>query len=250
MKDLMVHVERAVRPVRANERRKLAMRRELLAHLTAIYDEEKARHSDDPAALRAALERFGEPAVLTRDLQAAVPLAERLLNVPIPGLWRPEERYEEPTALRAAHGILLATVAGYLAAVPFLGPLPASHPPALMPARAAGAAWVAAIVVLAAVFIFLANIVYETARRPAGRSAWLKAGAATALALAVHAASTAVTAVLVGVDLDAVAAGLPYSLLFTAFMFLALAAAAPVLEWSARPYREWLTLDLPPAASS
>ena len=80
MNELMIHVERAVRPIQARERRKLAMRRELLAHLTFIYEEEMARHPDDePAALRAALERFGEPAELRRELQASVPLWERVL---------------------------------------------------------------------------------------------------------------------------------------------------------------------------
>jgi hypothetical protein len=77
MRDLMVLVERAVRPVRAGERRKLRMRDELLAHLTAVYEEEKARRGDDPAALAAAAERFGDPADLTRELQAAVPAGER-----------------------------------------------------------------------------------------------------------------------------------------------------------------------------
>ena len=43
MNELMVHVERAVRPVRANPARKFKMRQELLAHLTGIYDEELAR---------------------------------------------------------------------------------------------------------------------------------------------------------------------------------------------------------------
>ena len=39
MNELMVHVERAVRPVRAGPARKLKMRQELLAHLSGIYDE-------------------------------------------------------------------------------------------------------------------------------------------------------------------------------------------------------------------
>ena len=40
MKRLKICVERAVRPVRALDGRKDAMREELLAHLTAIYGEE------------------------------------------------------------------------------------------------------------------------------------------------------------------------------------------------------------------
>src|SRR4051812_28661698 len=91
MKALMIHVERAVRPVRAGGKRKLAMRRELLAHLTAIYDEENARLGDETAALQAALARFGEPAQLTKELQETVPYVERFFNAPLtkPGTMRP-----------------------------------------------------------------------------------------------------------------------------------------------------------------
>ena len=86
MKELMVHVERAVRPVRAEPARKLKMRRELLAHLTSIYEEERARRSDPAAARAEALRRFGEPAALTRELQDSVPALERILHTPIPAL--------------------------------------------------------------------------------------------------------------------------------------------------------------------
>src|SRR5688500_11453532 len=88
MNELMVHVERAVRPVRASRRRKLAMRRELLAHLTASYEQELSRRGDEQAALRAALERFGAPAELTRELQAAVPWLERVLFASVSGTMR------------------------------------------------------------------------------------------------------------------------------------------------------------------
>jgi hypothetical protein len=78
MKELMVHVERAVRPVRASARRKDRMREELLAHLTAIHEEELARTGEAAAARQRAFERFGEPAALTRDLQATASTAERV----------------------------------------------------------------------------------------------------------------------------------------------------------------------------
>ena len=55
------------------------MREELLAHLTAAFDEEAARLGDDRAALGRTLRRFGDPADLTRELQAAVPWLERVL---------------------------------------------------------------------------------------------------------------------------------------------------------------------------
>jgi hypothetical protein len=70
----MVAVERAVRPVRSSGRRKDRMREELLAHLTASYEEEFARLGDENAARAEAIRRFGEPAALTAELQASVPL--------------------------------------------------------------------------------------------------------------------------------------------------------------------------------
>jgi hypothetical protein len=43
---LMVLVERAVRPVRTNFSRKRQMREELLAHVTAIFEEEVEKSGD------------------------------------------------------------------------------------------------------------------------------------------------------------------------------------------------------------
>jgi hypothetical protein len=71
-------VERAVRPVRANIARKRCMREELLAHLSAIFDEELARAGDPTAAVNAAAERFGDSSELTAELQASVPRREQL----------------------------------------------------------------------------------------------------------------------------------------------------------------------------
>jgi hypothetical protein len=69
---LRKQVERAVRPVHATEQRKLRMREELLAHLTAIYVEEQSRLGDETAALAASRERFGDPAELTAELNRSV----------------------------------------------------------------------------------------------------------------------------------------------------------------------------------
>jgi hypothetical protein len=80
MKELMVYVERAVRAVHASLARKRRMRQELLAHLTNLVDEEKARGGDEQEALARALQRFGDPADLSRDLQASVPRLERWLS--------------------------------------------------------------------------------------------------------------------------------------------------------------------------
>jgi hypothetical protein len=78
MRELMVLVERAVRPVPVGPRQKLRMREELLAHLTAVYEEELARLGDEQVALAQAARRFGDPAELTRELQDSGSLRDRL----------------------------------------------------------------------------------------------------------------------------------------------------------------------------
>jgi hypothetical protein len=70
-------VERVVRPVLASNNRKRRMRDEMLAHLSAIYDEELTRSGDLTKAVNAAAERFGNPTELTAELQATVPRLER-----------------------------------------------------------------------------------------------------------------------------------------------------------------------------
>ena len=74
-------VERAVRPVRAGTPCKRKMREELLAHLTAIYEQEYSRLDNSEAALNAAVRRFGDPAELARELEAALPYHERLSHL-------------------------------------------------------------------------------------------------------------------------------------------------------------------------
>src|SRR5262245_38792709 len=87
---LKMLVERAVRPVRASVVRKRKMREELLAHVSAVFAQERDRLGDGAAALARARERFGDPAELTRDLQGSVPWLDFLawLLVPPPGLRR------------------------------------------------------------------------------------------------------------------------------------------------------------------
>jgi ATP-dependent Clp protease ATP-binding subunit ClpC len=65
-----------VRPVRAGIDRKRKMREELLAHVTAIFEDE-ATCGDESAALARTAERFGDPAELTRQLQTSVRRRER-----------------------------------------------------------------------------------------------------------------------------------------------------------------------------
>jgi ATP-dependent Clp protease ATP-binding subunit ClpC len=70
---LKVLVERAVRPVRASVARKRQMREEMLAHLTAIYEEEIETHGDERIAFERAKLRYGDPGRLSQELQSSVP---------------------------------------------------------------------------------------------------------------------------------------------------------------------------------
>jgi hypothetical protein len=84
MQELMVHVERIVRPVRAFQSRKLRMRRELLGHLQAALDEERGHGADEPTAIEQAKRRLGDPSDVTRELQKSVSLPERILLAKVP----------------------------------------------------------------------------------------------------------------------------------------------------------------------
>jgi len=86
MKELKLHVERIVRPVRAFQGRKLQMRRELLAHLQSALEEERAGGADEAAAMERAKNRLGEPSELTAKLRESVPALERVLLSDFPTL--------------------------------------------------------------------------------------------------------------------------------------------------------------------
>jgi len=113
--ELKVLVERAVRPVRAALRNKQTMREEMLAHVIAVYEHELQQTHDESAALARTAERFGDPAELTVQLQATVPMrdaVDRLLD----RVWF---RPGEPTLRRAVrHALLLDGLAlAYMAAM-------------------------------------------------------------------------------------------------------------------------------------
>jgi hypothetical protein len=74
---LKILVERVVRPLRATTSRKRKMREELLAHLTAVFEEEANLHEESVALARTAA-RFGDVGELTRQLQTAVPASDVL----------------------------------------------------------------------------------------------------------------------------------------------------------------------------
>ncbi len=77
LRNLKIVIERSVRPIRASIARKRRMREELLAHLTAIFDEEYEKTGNEQAALDRALERFGDPRELSSQLQQTVPRWDR-----------------------------------------------------------------------------------------------------------------------------------------------------------------------------
>ncbi len=69
---LKILVERAVRPVRASSGQKRKVREELLAHVSAVFEEEQAALGEERAALRRTEQRFGHPGELTEQLQGSV----------------------------------------------------------------------------------------------------------------------------------------------------------------------------------
>ncbi len=84
MKALRIHVERIVRPIRGSVPRKNKMREELLAHLTAAYDDERPNANTEKDAIERAKQRLGDPQALRAELQSAVPWYERLGHTRIP----------------------------------------------------------------------------------------------------------------------------------------------------------------------
>jgi hypothetical protein len=79
LNDLTTHVLQALGPLPARRSRKQQMEEELLAHLFGLYDEEVASLKNEQAAASRAKKRFGRPDDLCGELQAAVPLLERLV---------------------------------------------------------------------------------------------------------------------------------------------------------------------------
>ena len=71
--ELMKHVERAVRPVCAPWMQKMQMRTDLLARLTALFEQGFARHGDARAAVVQAIEQVGSPVELSAQFQRSVP---------------------------------------------------------------------------------------------------------------------------------------------------------------------------------
>ena len=69
LNQLKVIVERSIRPVRVSVALGWRMRRELLAHVVAVFEEEVARDGDEGLALDRTVQRFGSPVELAGQLQ-------------------------------------------------------------------------------------------------------------------------------------------------------------------------------------
>ena len=78
--ELRIHVERVVRHLHASFDRKMQMREELGTLIEQIHAEESQRNPDPERALQVTYERFGDPVVLRRELQATVSPFERTTN--------------------------------------------------------------------------------------------------------------------------------------------------------------------------
>lgn len=100
---LKMIVERAVRPVKATLERKKKMREEMLAHVTAVFEEERSKGTSEETALKRTSERFGHPLHIAEELQQTVPRYERpfllveRITLPRPG--EPTFHYAARTAV-------------------------------------------------------------------------------------------------------------------------------------------------------
>src|SRR5262245_315933 len=78
---LKILVERAVRPVEASTPRKRKMREELLAHVTAVFEEEAASVGEERLALERTEQRFGDLAEPSGQLQESIPASDRWARI-------------------------------------------------------------------------------------------------------------------------------------------------------------------------
>lgn len=75
---LMILVERVVRPLRASTSRKRQIREELLAHVTAIFEEEVEKSGDEAVSLERTSQRLGAPREISGELQGSLSAWNRI----------------------------------------------------------------------------------------------------------------------------------------------------------------------------
>lgn len=77
-RELMIHVERIVRPLRAYPVKKMQIRDELYGLLLDIYEQELSRSSDEEVAVAAAIARFGPAESLQAELRDSLTRLDEL----------------------------------------------------------------------------------------------------------------------------------------------------------------------------
>ena len=254
MKPLMIHVERAVRPVRAEESTKCNMRDELYAHITSIYEEELKRTGDENAAMEAACRRFGEPADLTAELQATIPWIERVTARVDASVRRRTNETAPRHALRMAGACLLSyVVLGVVTLTTFhllarvgVGPSSGSlscHVALRLRMIASLASW---FVVNVGAFTLIGNAMRSQVEagllRP--RSFLLAGGLGALAALTVLATGWGFLLSLPGIDPETSLALLPRWLVLAGLTPLGLATVARLAAIEIVRSRPWTSLDI------
>ncbi len=251
MKELMIHAERIVRPVRALESRKLRMRRELLAHLQSAFEQEIACKVDEATAIERAMERLGSSIELTKQLQQTVPWAERLLLAKIP-VSRTVERWEVQgarklygvSAVTLLHSAILSGVAGLLSGVPpyLVAPVKNSLTHSDDALAHPGLFFVGILLVWQAIFVLSCRFVMGAAdphERPDRRRTLQRAGA-----VIVSQITFALVADAAAFDRLPTVAELVGNIAVTVVLLIGSFLVARRVAALRRPYSEWLSLDL------
>lgn len=117
--ELMITVERVVRPLRAAEETRFRLRNELLAHIQAIHAEELAAVDDASAALRRTIRRFGQPDDLRQELQHSLTWSDRFTGWMSRCFLR--QRGESPVRFGGRAALLML---GYILLVPVVNLVP------------------------------------------------------------------------------------------------------------------------------
>lgn len=249
---LRVVVERVVRPLAATDRRKRALREELLGHLAAVYAEELAGGDDPQAALARAVERFGDTAELTAQLQSGLPRSERFLC-------RIEARslaMDRWIHRRPGESIVRCSARGALMIFALFATTLLVLSPAALLLRGLGHGLAAALPLLggmvllmsAASFalIALGYALFEALYDPAGRSA-ARAATIASLAAAVGPAVTAALGWLTAAHRPETVPSLCGVALMTAILIpVVLVLAVRQKAEELRYEREWSSLDIGP----
>jgi hypothetical protein len=241
-KELKIGVERAVRPLWATAARKHRIREELLAHVTAIFDEELENHHDASVALRRAQERFGDPRQLTRQLQRTVPLWNRIAHLgDVGSLSRPGESF-----LRVAGRITLLTLAAN--AVMPLVVLPIVHfagRPDDFPFTARVLLSIATLnIPLMIGFILLTDGMYCALFREPSRRSWRSAAVCSLISLPFFPAIAFAWMFLITGNLAASVAQLPLACCFAPAAPLLFALLASQAVKFMRREEEWASIEL------